>query len=135
MVAGNNSKWQWTYSFQVSFQALSPANGTDSHALFSSRNLQFLFQNVSIQVTYRKFIRNLAASSKRLAWKPDIYFFLTSSTYFTRVKLKQISLRFPPPQPPKPSLPSYIIKVESPAASTSGVYTGVSEAACLPAFL
>jgi hypothetical protein len=61
-------------------------------------------------------------------------FFLISSTYFTRVKLKQISLRFPPTQQPKPSLPSHIIKVESPAANTSGVYTGVSEAACLRFF-
>jgi len=57
-------------------------------------------------------------------------FFLISSTYFTRVKLKQISLRLPPPQQPKPSLHSHIIKVESPAASTSGVYT----AACLRFF-
>jgi len=50
---------------------LSPATVTANHAVFSTRNLQFSFQNMSILVTCCKFIRNLAASSKRLAWKPD----------------------------------------------------------------
>jgi len=134
VVVGNIAKWNWTYSFQVIFQAFSPATVTAHRAFFSTRNLQFSFKNMSVLVTCCKTVRNLAASSKGLAWKPEVYFFLISSTYFTRVKLKQISLLLPTPQQPKPSLHSHIIKVESPAASTSGVYTGVSEAACFRFF-